>query len=80
MAKIQNEEDGFLQQTKGKSRNKYLDGLMIALGLLVLIELIVMCLYQPMKSNDFSIVQCQKMENTFTVRWEIRALRQTLPV
>ena len=58
-----------MQQQRTKDRNKYLDWLMIALGILVLVELIVMCLYQPIKSNDFSIVQCQKMENTFDVSW-----------
>lgn len=67
-----------MQQKSKKDRNKYLDWLMIALGMLVLVELIVMCLYQPMKSNDFSIVQCQKMENTFDVSWGDQNIQTTL--
>lgn len=58
-----------MQQQRTKDRNKYLDCFIIALGILVLVELIVMCLYQPAKSNDFSIIKCQKMENTFDVSW-----------
>lgn len=67
-----------MQRQTGKERNKYLDWLMIALGMLMLIELIVMCLYQPMKSNDFSIVQCQKMENTFDVSWGDQTIQTKL--
>ena len=67
-----------MQQKREKGKNKYLDWLMIALGMLVLIELVVMCLYQPMKSNDFSIVQCQKMEKTFDVSWADQSIQTTL--
>ena len=67
-----------MQQRKETGRGKYLDLLMIALGVLVLIELIVMCMYQPVKSNDFSIVKCQKMENIFDVSWGDQRIQTTL--
>lgn len=59
----------FLLQEKRRGKSKYLDGVLIVLAVLVLIEFIVLCLYEPIKSNDFSIVQCKKMENTFEVSW-----------
>lgn len=67
-----------MQQKKVNTKSKYLDWLMIGLGLLILIEFIVMCLYQPMKSNDFSIIQCQKMNNTFDVSWGDQTIQTTL--
>lgn len=67
-----------MQQKKVNTKSKYLDWLMVGLGLLILIEFIVMCLYQPMKSNDFSIIQCQKMNNTFDVSWGDQTIQTTL--
>lgn len=68
----------FLQQGRNKDKNKYLDWLMRALCILVVIEFIVLYLYEPIKSNDFSIVQCQKMENTFDVSWGSQSIQTTL--
>ena len=67
-----------MQRGKGENTNKYLDGVTIFLGMLVLVELIVMCLYEPIKSNDFSIIQCQKMENMFDVSWGDQSIQTTV--
>ena len=67
-----------MQQGRNKDKNKYLDWLMRALCILVVIEFIVLYLYEPIKSNDFSIVQCQKMENTFDVSWGSQSIQTTL--
>lgn len=68
----------FLQQKREKDKGRYLDGILIFLAMLVLIEFIVLCLYEPIKSNDFSIVQCQKMENTFDVSWGNQTIQTKL--
>ena len=67
-----------MRQEREKDRNKYLDWFMRALCVLVVIEFIVLYLYEPMKSNDFSIVQCQKMEDKFEVSWGNQSIHTTL--
>ena len=67
-----------LQQTKEKRKKRYLDLPMLVLGMLIAIEFVVLCLYQPIKSNDFSIAPCQKMENEFEVSWADTTIQTTL--
>ena len=68
-----------MQQGGNKDKNKYLDWFMRALFVLVVIEFIVLCLYEPVRSNDFSIAQCQKMKNTFDVSWGSQSIQTALP-
>ena len=65
-------------QLMKKDRNKYLDWFMKLLGMLLIIGVIVMHLYEPVKYNGFSIEQCQKMENTFDVSWGNHEVKKTL--
>ena len=68
----------FLAQLRKKDRNKYLDWFMKLLVILVLIGVLVMHLYEPVRYNGFSIEECQKMESTFDVSWGSQKVKTTL--
>ena len=68
----------FLAQLRKKDRNKYLDWFLKLLVILVLIGILVMHLYEPVRYNGFSIEECQKMESTFDVSWGSQKVKTTL--
>ena len=67
----------FAQSIK-KDRNRYIDWFMRLLVILVIIGMIVMHLYEPVRYNGFSIQECQKIESTFDVSWGNHVTKTTL--